>query len=37
MLRRAAFQYGLTFGEFGAYTNTLSVPRVMQFSLRFDF
>jgi hypothetical protein len=34
---QASFQYGLTFGEFGAYTNTLSVPRVMQFSLRYDF
>ena len=34
---QGAFQYGLTFGEFGAYTNTLSIPRVMQFSLRYDF
>ncbi len=34
---QAAFQFGLTFGEFGAYTNTLSVPRVMQFSLRYEF
>ena len=28
---------GLTFGEFGSYTNTMSIPRVMQFSLRYDF
>ena len=34
---QAAFSYGLTFGIFGAYTNTLSVPRVMQFSLRYEF
>jgi hypothetical protein len=34
---QAAFNFGLTFGEFGAYTNTLSVPRVMQFSLRYEF
>ncbi|HLZ42240.1 MAG TPA: carboxypeptidase-like regulatory domain-containing protein [Candidatus Sulfotelmatobacter sp.] len=33
----SAFQYNLTFGNFGAYSNTLSKPRVMQFSLRFDF
>jgi hypothetical protein len=29
--------YTLTFGNFGAYGNTLSKPRVMQFSLRYDF
>jgi hypothetical protein len=29
--------YTLTFGNFGAYGNTLSKPRVMQFSLRFEF
>jgi hypothetical protein len=34
---QAAFQFGLTFGEFGAYTNTLSIPRVMQFGLRYEF
>jgi len=34
---QAAFQFGLTFGNFGNYTNTLSVPRVMQFSLRYEF
>jgi len=34
---QGAFSYGLTFGIFGAYTNTLSVPRVMQFSLRYEF
>jgi hypothetical protein len=31
-------QFGLTFGNFGAYSSpTLSKPRVMQFSLRFEF
>ena len=34
---QAAFQFGLTFGEFGAYTNTLSIPRVMQFGARYEF
>jgi hypothetical protein len=34
---QAAFNFNLTSGIFGAYTNTLSVPRVMQFSLRYDF
>ena len=34
---QGAFNFGLTFGEFGTYTNTLSVPRVMQFSLRYEF
>ncbi len=34
---QASYQFGLTYGEFGAYQNTLSVPRVMQFSLRYDF
>jgi carboxypeptidase family protein len=34
---QAAYNFGLTFGIFGAYTNTLSVPRVMQFSLRYEF
>jgi hypothetical protein len=33
----SAFQYNLTFGNFGAFSNTLSKPRVMQFSLRFEF
>src|SRR5207249_9687190 len=34
---QAAYNFGLTFGEFGKYTTTLSVPRVMQFSLRYEF
>lgn len=34
---QAAYNFNLTSGIFGAYTNTLSVPRVMQFSLRFEF
>jgi hypothetical protein len=34
---QAAYQFALVYGNFGAYTNTLSVPRVMQFSLRYDF
>jgi hypothetical protein len=34
---QAAYNFGLTFGTFGAYTNTLSSPRVMQFSLRYQF
>ena len=34
---QAAFQFNLTSGNFGAYTSTLSIPRVMQFSLRYDF
>jgi hypothetical protein len=34
---QAAFNYGLTFGNFGAYTNTLSIPRVMQFGARYEF
>ncbi|MBZ5683110.1 MAG: carboxypeptidase-like regulatory domain-containing protein [Acidobacteriia bacterium] len=34
---QAAFNFGLTFGNFGAYTNTLSTPRVMQFSARYEF
>jgi Carboxypeptidase regulatory-like domain len=34
---QAAFQFSLVGGNFGAYTNTLSVPRVMQFSLRYEF
>lgn len=34
---QAAFNFGLTFGEFGAYTNTLTTPRVMQFGLRYSF
>jgi hypothetical protein len=34
---QAAFQFSLVSGNFGAYTNTLSVPRVMQFSLRYEF
>jgi len=34
---QAAYNFNLTSGIFGAYTNTLSVPRVMQFSLRYEF
>jgi len=34
---QAAYNFNLTSGIFGAYTNTLSVPRVMQFSLRYNF
>jgi hypothetical protein len=34
---QAAYNFGLTFGNFGAYTNTMSTPRVMQFSLRYEF
>jgi len=34
---QAAFNFNLTSGIFGAYTNTLSVPRVMQFSARYEF
>ncbi|HTR24570.1 MAG TPA: TonB-dependent receptor [Terriglobales bacterium] len=34
---QGAFNFGLTFGNFGDYTNTLSIPRVMQFSLRYEF
>lgn len=34
---QAAFNFNLTTGIFGAYTNTMSIPRVMQFSLRYDF
>jgi hypothetical protein len=34
---QSANQFALTFGNFGAYSNTLSKPRVMQFSLRVDF
>ncbi len=34
---QAAFNSGLTFGNFGRYVNTLTKPRVMQFSLRFTF
>jgi hypothetical protein len=34
---QSANQYALTFGNFGAYSNTLSKPRVMQFSLRYSF
>jgi hypothetical protein len=33
----SADNYALTFGNFGQYTNTLSKPRVMQFSLRYEF
>jgi len=33
----SANQFALTFGNFGAYSNTLSKPRVMQFSLRYEF
>jgi len=34
---QASFNFNLTSGIFGAYTNTLSIPRVMQFSLRYEF
>ena len=34
---QAAFFFSLTSGNFGDYTNTLSAPRVMQFSLRYEF
>jgi hypothetical protein len=34
---QSANQFGLTFGQFGSYSNTLSKPRVMQFSLRYSF
>jgi len=34
---QAAYNFGLTFGNFGAYTNTLSIPRVMQFGARYEF
>lgn len=34
---QAAYNFNLTGGIFGAYTNTMSVPRVMQFSLRYAF
>jgi hypothetical protein len=33
----SANQFALTFGNFGAYSSTLSKPRVMQFSLRYEF
>jgi hypothetical protein len=33
----SADNFALTFGQFGQYTNTLSKPRVMQFSLRYEF
>lgn len=34
---QGAINFNLTSGIFGAYTNTMSVPRVMQFSLRYEF
>jgi len=34
---QGAYNFNLTSGIFGAYTNTLSVPRVMQFSARYEF
>ena len=34
---QSANQFNLTGGNFGTYSNTLSKPRVMQFSLRFEF
>lgn len=34
---QSANQFALTFGNFGAYSDTLSLPRVMQFSLRVGF
>ncbi len=33
----ATNQFGLTFGQFGQYTSTLSKPRIMQVSLRYEF
>jgi hypothetical protein len=33
----SAFNFNLTGGSFGTYGNTLTKPRVMQFSLRFDY
>ncbi len=33
----SAFNFNLTGGNFGTYGNTLTKPRVMQFSLRFDY
>jgi hypothetical protein len=33
----SAFNFNLTSGNFGSYSNTLTKPRVMQFSLRFEF
>lgn len=33
----SAFNFNLTGGNFGTYGNTLTKPRVMQFSLRVDF
>ena len=34
---QSANQFNLTTGNFGTYSNTLSRPRVMQFSLRLEF
>ena len=34
---QSANNYSLTTGSFGEYSSTLSSPRVMQFSLRYDF
>lgn len=34
---QGAYQFSLVGGIFGAYDATLSVPRVMQFSLRYEF
>jgi len=34
---QGAYQFSLVGGIFGTYSNTLSVPRVMQFSLRYEF
>jgi hypothetical protein len=34
---QSSYNFGLTFGNFGAYTNTLSIPRVMQFGVRYEF
>lgn len=34
---QSANQFNLTIGNFGTYSNTLSKPRVMQFSLRVGF
>ena len=34
---QSANQFALTFGQFGQYTSTLSKPRIMQVSLRYEF